>query len=230
MNIEWEELFNNFSTEDGGVKKIVTGISESDKILFDLENPLVYIMSFRAHDKFFSKSISFVTKSIYTHTAIAFRDDMHCYYEMIGVSGLREASIKDFRENRLIDVMGYPIDTNSKKRLFKLIKFFMNNKKVNYDRKSVLKILFKLGKYEENPITTYSVTDKDSFICSAFVTNILALVDIDLRKYVNKNKLIIDTVTPKEVIGFPKLKYLFSFNGSTGKREYLEDVAKQTKK
>ncbi len=230
MSIEWEELFNTFSTEDGGVKKIVTGISEAEKVLFDLDNPLVYVMNFHSYKQLYSKSISLITKSVYTHTALTFRDDMHFYYEMLAKTGLTESSIKNFHQDRIVDVMSYPVNIEEKKRLFKLVKFFLNNKKVNYDSKTILKILFRILKYKDNPITTLSVTDKDQFICSAFVTNLLAVIDPDFRKYVNKNKIIIDAITPKEIVTLPKLKYAFSYNGKTGKREYLEDIAKTTKK
>jgi hypothetical protein len=230
MNIEWDELFETLSLEDGGVKKIITGISVEESMLFDLDNPLVYVMNFRKCKQLYSKSIALVTKSIYTHTALTFRDDMHFYYEMIVKKGLLESSVRNFHQDRIIDVMTYPVNIEEKKRLFKLVKFFLNNKKINYDNKTVLKILFKILKYKENPISTLSVTDKDQFICSAFVANLLAVVDPDLRKYVNKNKINIDAITPKEIVTLPKLKYAFSYNGETGKREYLEDIAKTTKK
>lgn len=230
MNIEWEELFNTFSTEDGGVKRIVTGISEAENVLFDLDNPLVYIMNFHSHKQLYSKSISLITKSIYTHTALTFRDDMHFYYEMMTKTGLTESSIKNFHQDRLVDVMSYPVSIEEKKRLFKLVKFFLNNKKVNYDSKTILKILFRILKYKDNPITTLSVTDKDQFICSAFVTNLLAVIDPNLRKYINKNKIVIDAITPKQITSLPKLKYVFSIDGKTGKRKYIDAIAKTFKK
>ncbi len=218
MSLEWKDIFEN-DNDKSYDKLTLESVNDFIKLeespnedeILNKKTKKLYIGERISKGVIVSKIIANKTNSIYSHVGISNDVNFKDFYHMLKGGLINGNSRYEFipSPNYIADIYSFPITENQEERYLKAIDFFeskMAAGRLTYDFFSLI-IAFFQGMYNNkslnSTISNDDIRNKNAFICSAFVTSIMAMISPKIKYYLLKEKININNIYPGRILLYP---------------------------